>query len=487
MSANGITSFRSLKLTSKFLVSIFLLSSMAVLPATTATAAGEVLEQDVPEASIISGGFRTPYQFHQFVAPTSGSWNLVGVWKFNKGANPYSPNPNYDRSCSLANNSTNSNNVAPTTGTTAQNAAAANSTNNSWIAGSVDLKFNALVGYGDGVSNLVLRKRIDNTGNSNSDSGIDTGIKLSATIDGEGTDQNAQEASGCTHNARSADYYGLSNPPISDTINKSNTSRRTTETLGGVAFILPEEYFAVYRKNGATWTNTFSGLDPNTKYRFQFIHNGIGNLKEEVTSSASLNNGTPVVDSTNLVDLTTDPVTGAAVDSRNYRKNRITVTVLGYDTFSLTRKFTGISAFETARDSMVLNGFTIYEEAKTPTTTTLSVSDSTPVVGDSVTLSATVSPSATSGTVTFKDSSSPTNNTLCTTGTFSSGTATCTWTNTSPGIKTIRAIYSGSPTLATSTSSTSNVTWLDTFVTTFNATTNGGTAISPLTRATPFT
>lgn len=476
MNAKGITSIRTLKLTSKILVSITLLSSMAVLPLTTATAAGEVLEQDVPEASIIPGGFRTPYQFHQFVAPTSGTWNLVGAWNFNKGANPYAA-PNYDRSCSLANNSTNSNNVAPTTGTTAQNAAAANSTNNSWIAGSVDLKFNALVGYGDGVSNLVLRKRIDNTGSSNSDSGIDTGIKLSATIEGEGTDANALEASGCTHNARSADYYGLSNPPISDTTNKSNTSRRTTETLGGVAFLVPEEYFAVYRKNGATWTNTFSGLDPNTKYRFQFIHNGIGNLKEEVTSSASINNGTPVADSTNLVDLTTDPVTGAAVDARNYRKNRITVTVLGYDTFSLTRKFTGITAVETARDSMVLNGFTIYEEAKTATTTTLSVSNSTPVVGDSVTLSATVSPTAT-GTVTFKDSS---NNTLCTTSALSSSTASCTWTNTSPGIKTIRAIYSGSPTLATSTSSTSNVTWLDKFVTTFNATTNGGTAISPLT------
>ena len=74
----------------------------------------------------------------------------------------------------------------------------------------------------------------------------------------------------------------------------------------GPSKIRPEEYFAVYRKNGATWTNTFSGLDPNTKYRFQFIHNGIGNLKEEVTSSASLNNGTPVVDSTDLVNLTTD-------------------------------------------------------------------------------------------------------------------------------------------------------------------------------------
>ena len=446
---------------------------MAVLPATTATAAGEDLVQDAPEASIISGGGRIPNQFHQFVAPTTGSWNLVGAWNFNKGADAYTGGF-YNRTCSVANNSTNSNNVAPTTGTAAQIAAAANSTNNSWIAGSVDLKFNALAGYGDGVTNLVLRKRINNDGTNNNDSGLDTGIKLSATISGEGTFR-TQEASGCTHNALSADYYGLSTPPISDTTNKSNTQRRTTETLGGVAFVVPEEYFAVYRNNGATWTNTFSGLDPDTKYRFQFIHNGIGQVKEDITSSASLNNGTPVVATPASVDLTNNSVPGTS--NVYYRKNRITVTVVGYDTFSLTRNFTGSSSTETAVNSMLLGGFTIYEEAKTATTTSLSVSNSTPVVGDSVTLSATVSPTAT-GTVTFKDSS---NNTLCTTSALSSSTASCSWTNNSPGIKTIRAIYSGSRTHAKSESSTSNVTWLDKFVTTFNATTNGGTAISPLT------
>ena len=465
MNTKGITSLKTLKLTSKILVSITLLSSMAVLPATTATAAGEILTQVNEPADTTNpaspGAGRQPYSMYQFIAPT-GNWNLVGAWNFNNSETLTSPY--YVRDCSGANNNTSSNSTPNTSGTVAQKAAATKSTNNSWIAGSVNLNFNALVGYGNGVSNLALKSRTDNTV-SNNNSGNDTDIKLSASITGVDSDASGALA-GCMNNSLISDYYGYQSGIIP-------TQRRTTTSLETpeVAFVFPEQYFAVSRKNGAKWTNTFSGLNPYTKYRFQFIYASIKNIEEVISSSASLNNGTPTTVSESIYQ-----VSGAA--GTGITKNRISVEVYGYDSYSLIREFTGPSA---SGNSMVLNAFTIYEGAKTATTTTLSVSDSTPVVGDSVTLSATVSPTATSGTVTFKDSSTPTNNTLCTTGTFSSGTASCTWTNTSSGLKTIRAIYSGSATLATSTSGTSNVTWLDKFVTTFNATTNGGTAISPLT------
>ena len=439
MIAKGTTSLNPLKLTSKFLVSIILLSSLAVIPATTATAAGEVLTQDNDESYI--PGSRGINGMYQVKAPTVGSWNLVGAWNFNNatddnlGTAPGYTNGaiNYNSTCIGANNNDAPNNYGPYA--------------NKWGSGASAIEFNALAGYGNNVSNLALKKR-------EGISETDTDIRLAVSITGA-------RDSGCQGVYESADYYA-------NWVNANATARRTTETIGGTSFVYPENYFVVSRTPQAVWTNTFSGLDPNTKYTFQFIYAGIGTLEEEITSTASLNNGTPVS--------VTENVTVSDQSATTITKNRITVTIVGFDTYSLKRKYIGTTSSLSA-NSLVLNAFTIYEEAKTATTTTLSVSNSTPVVGDSVTLSATVSPTAT-GTVTFKDSS---NNTLCTTGSLSSSAASCSWTNTSPGIKTIRAIYSGSPTLATSTSSTSNVTWRDKFVTTFNATTNGGTAISPLT------
>lgn len=439
MIAKGTTSLNPLKLTSKFLVSIILLTSLAVIPATTATAAGEVLIQDNDESYI--PGSRGINGMYQVKAPTVGSWNLVGAWNFNNatdvnlGTAPGYTNGaiNYNSTCIGANNNDAPNNYGPYA--------------NKWGSGASAIEFNALAGYGNNVSNLALKKR-------EGISETDTDIRLAVSITGA-------RDSGCQGVYESADYYA-------NWVNANATARRTTETIGGTSFVYPENYFVVSRTPQAVWTNTFSGLDPNTKYTFQFIYAGIGTLEEEITSTASLNNGTPVS--------VTENVTVSDQSTTTITKNRITVTIVGFDTYSLKRKYIGTTSSLSA-NSLVLNAFTIYEEAKTATTTTLSVSDSTPVAGAAITLSATVSPTAT-GTVTFKDSS---NNTLCTTGSLSSSAASCSWTNTSAGIKTIRAIYSGSPTHAKSESSPSNVTWLDTFVTTFNATTNGGTAISPLT------
>ena len=86
--------------------------------------------------------------------------------------------------------------------------------------------------------------------------------------------------------------------------------------------------------------------------------------------------------------------------------------------------------------------------------TTFSYSAS-PMVGSSVTLSTTVTPSSSTGTVTFKDAS---NNTLCTIATLSSGIGSCdTWVPSTPGTYSVRAIYSGDVAYLSSTSSASNI------------------------------
>ncbi|NBV65864.1 MAG: hypothetical protein EBR75_02060, partial [Actinobacteria bacterium] len=87
------------------------------------------------------------------------------------------------------------------------------------------------------------------------------------------------------------------------------------------------------------------------------------------------------------------------------------------------------------------------------TTTTFTASSVSPVFGTGVTLTATVTAGAT-GTVAFKDSS---NNTLCTTGNLSFGSANCSWTPSSVGNFVVSAVYEGDVNYSTSTSSTSTI------------------------------
>ncbi len=85
--------------------------------------------------------------------------------------------------------------------------------------------------------------------------------------------------------------------------------------------------------------------------------------------------------------------------------------------------------------------------------TSFSVSSS-PTVGAAVTLTGSVSPTKSAGTITFKDGS---NNTLCTTATLSSGTASCTWTPLVQATYAVTAFYSGdSATLTQSSTSTAS-------------------------------
>jgi VCBS repeat-containing protein len=84
----------------------------------------------------------------------------------------------------------------------------------------------------------------------------------------------------------------------------------------------------------------------------------------------------------------------------------------------------------------------------TPTTTTLTSSLNPSNSGQTVTLTATVAPSATTGSVTFKDGAATLG-----TGTMSGGTATFSTTSLSGGTHSLTAAYGGNATYAPSTSS----------------------------------
>lgn len=89
----------------------------------------------------------------------------------------------------------------------------------------------------------------------------------------------------------------------------------------------------------------------------------------------------------------------------------------------------------------------------TATTTTLTAANSSVSAGASDTLTATVSPSAATGTVTFYEGG-----TSIGTGTLSSGTATYAATFSAAGTESITATYGGDSTYSTSTSSAISIT-----------------------------
>ena len=386
---------------------------VAAVALPSASDAANVLDQ-VNEASYTPGS-RGNNGMYQLIAPSSGNWDLVGAWNFNNATNgaSYSSIGNglYNPDCAGSNNSSADDTYGPTL--------------NAWGA----VEFNALNGYGTGKT-IALKKR-GVGGTSNSDSGSDTGINLTASITGT-------PSSGCQGVWEQADYYGGIVNPIAP-------SRRGTETLAGVAYVYPGKYFAVGRTTGAKWENTFSNLNPNTKYRFQFIYANWLEMNEEITSSASLN-GVSITGTPERLSI----LSTGSVSDLTFRKNRITVTVRGYDTYTLTRVFKGTS--NGAQNSMVLNAFTIYKESD-PSTTTHSVSNSSPTFGSSVSLTANVTSGAT-GVVTFKDGS---NNSLCTTGNLAAGSADCSWTPGSAATYVIRAVYGGDAAYKGSSSIATNV------------------------------
>ncbi len=136
-------------------------------------------------------------------------------------------------------------------------------------------------------------------------------------------------------------------------------------------------------------------------------------------------------------------------------------------TDSLTAVYAGSTTYATSTSSAVSITVT---STKTATTTALTASTTTPAVGASVTLTATVSPSAATGTVTFYSGT-----TSLGTGTLSSGVATLTTSFATAGTDSLTAVYAGSTTYATSTSSAVSITVTSTKTATTTALTASST------------
>ncbi|KNZ32390.1 MAG: hypothetical protein AD742_11460 [Methylibium sp. NZG] len=112
---------------------------------------------------------------------------------------------------------------------------------------------------------------------------------------------------------------------------------------------------------------------------------------------------------------------------------------------SLTAVYAGNASYTTSTSSAVSQ--TVNTGALTSTTTALTSSVNPSGVGQNTTLTATVTPSSATGTVTFKDGA-----TTLGTGTLSGGVATLATSFASAGTKSLTAVYGGNASNNTSTS-----------------------------------
>ena len=112
----------------------------------------------------------------------------------------------------------------------------------------------------------------------------------------------------------------------------------------------------------------------------------------------------------------------------------------------------------------------------TPTTVSLTSSETTPKTGDAVTLRATVSPAVNGGTFTFSQNGAPIAG--CSVASVSSSTITCPVTAVGAGTVTITGAYSGDPTFAASSAS---VTLIITATGTTTTTQTSPTQVTPST------
>ena len=129
-----------------------------------------------------------------------------------------------------------------------------------------------------------------------------------------------------------------------------------------------------------------------------------------------------------------------------------TATIVGAGICSITANQAGNANYAAA--APVTQTFKVNQAA---TTTLISSSANSSLLGQSVTFTASVSPAAAPGSVTFKDGATA----LCSNVPLTSGIATCTVSFATAGAHAITAIYNGSTNYAGSTSSVFTVTVID--------------------------
>ena len=298
--------------------------------------------------------------------------------------------------CSGANNST---------GTYTNIVGVSSSTNNTWGA----IPFTALTNYGTNYNSILLNR------------GSSTGITLTNGVTGNLN-------TGC------ASFAGTYYTAGRDATFRDNRLRVSVEDG---SYVNPEWFIQTTGDLDQTWTQRFSNLNVLSTYKFQFESSQFGCIGEDIESVSS--------DATSSVNQARVSVISG---SRARTKLRITSEISGSSTFELkrTQKVSGCYSR--------ISAFTIYEKAKTPSTTTHTFSSSSPEFQSVVTLTAGVTTGAT-GVVTFKDSNEVT---LCTTGNLSASAASCTWTPPSIATYSVRAVYGGDLTYAGSTSTASSIT-----------------------------
>lgn len=122
-----------------------------------------------------------------------------------------------------------------------------------------------------------------------------------------------------------------------------------------------------------------------------------------------------------------------------------TNTFMSAGTQSLTAVYTGDTTYVSTTSSAV--NFQVSNPGPTPSTTTLALSESSGYTGDTVTLTATVAPSAATGQVNFYDNGSLLGNAV-----LSAGTAAWSQVFNQAGDNEITAVYQGDVTYSSSTS-----------------------------------
>jgi large repetitive protein len=166
---------------------------------------------------------------------------------------------------------------------------------------------------------------------------------------------------------------------------------------------------------------------------------------QSVTYAAQLNT-TTAIGTVEFVDAGTT-ITGCATQTVSSGRATCTTIYAAPGSHEVVAIYTGSSNYIASRSTALTQTVN-----KVPTTTTLTSSTNPSVVGQAVTYTATLNPTATSGTVVFQDGGITIAG--CSAQTVSLGNATCTTSYTSEGSHEIVAIYTGSSNYIASRSTT---------------------------------
>jgi hypothetical protein len=215
-------------------------------------------------------------------------------------------------------------------------------------------------------------------------------------------------------------------------------------------------------KSGTTATYTFSGLNSNTQYGYQVVCGAAFSGSFTTTSGNNASSTTTLASTPNpstngqAVSLTATVSPSNATGNVNFYDGQtslgsapinngsaqLSVSSMGGGSHSLTAQYEGASGFSPSTSQALAH--TVSQTAST-TAVKSSANPSTP--GQSVTFTATVSPSNATGTVTFYDGS-----TSIGSGTLSGGSASIATSALAAGTHSITARYGGSGSIGSSSS-----------------------------------